>query len=433
MAWRVGLFLASFLVLCGATVLFPGIDLATSALFYEPGHGFFLGDALPVRLVRAAVPYLIGATVFAGAVLLATRRWRDGAVLLLAVALGPGLVVNVVFKDHWGRARPAQIEQFGGTARFTRPFVPSDQCATNCSFPAGDPAAGFVLAAAGMMIAAPRRRRTAIGGSIGLGALIGVVRLAQGGHFFSDVLASGYLVFAIAWALHRWIVVADGLPKLARHVAHPAPALWRLAGMTVLAAAAFAASYLWLDRPVATYFASAGPHTVAIFAFVTLFGLSTGYLVIAAATAFVLAIRARSAADPSRHAGLARSAWRAAFVFVAVALPGLFGDILKPVFGRARPRLLADGTFGFTWHGARAVYWSFPSGHAITIVALAVALALIERRLLPLYVVAALLVMASRVVLGLHYVSDVVAGAYIGWIGVLATAAAMRRVLSDNP
>jgi lipid A 4'-phosphatase len=434
MAWRIALFLASFLVLCGATVLVPGVDLASGGLFYAPGHGFFLADSLPIRLIRAAMPYLVGAIIVAGLVLIALQHWRAGVFLLLALALGPGLVVNVIFKDHWGRARPAQIAEFGGTARFTRPFVPSDQCASNCSFPAGDPSNGFVLVAAGMLIAAPRRRRAAIAGALGLGAVIGVARMAQGGHFFSDVLASGYLVFATSWALHRSIIVADGLPALARRLAHPSPGLQRLAGGTALAIAAFAASYLWVDRPLAVYFADAGPRVIAVFSIITKFGVSTGYLVIAALIALGFVLRASGTADQAERPRLIDRAWRAAFVFVAVAGPGLFGDILKPVFGRARPQLfLGDGTFGFTWHGARAVDWSFPSGHSITIVALALTLGLIERRLLPLLVAAALLVMASRVVLDQHYLSDAVAGAYIGWVGAWATSLVFRRVLSDSP
>ena len=93
--------------------------------------------------------------------------------------------------------------------------------------------------------------------------------------------------------------------------------------------------------------------------------------------------------------------------------------------------------FGFTWHGAHAAYWSFPSGHTITIVALAAALTLIERRFLPLYVAAALLVMASRIVLDQHYLSDVLAGAYprlvaATWAAAPASAAP-RRALSDSP
>jgi lipid A 4'-phosphatase len=442
---RVALFLAAFLIVCGATVLFPAIDLAASAPFYAPGKGFFLAEWPPFLAVRAAMPWLVALIALAGLAFLAlgARRpwhgldWRAGVFLLAALAVGPGLVVNTLFKDHWGRARPAEITQFGGTARFSPPFVPSDQCRSNCSFPAGDPSNGFVLVAAGFLIAAPRPRRVVCAGAITLGALIGLVRLAQGGHFFSDVLASGFLVFATTWALWRWIVVADGLSALARMARDPPPAAQRFLALLILTSAIVAASIAWLDRPLALVFARISPATHTVFTAITTFGYSTGYLVLAGVLAVGFAIAARNASDMARKRWFARNAWRAVFVFVAVAGAGLVGDIMKPVFGRARPHLLiSDGVFGFTWHGAHAAYWSFPSGHAITAVSLAAALAVIERRLWPLYAAAAVLVMASRVVLAEHYLSDLIAGAFIAGTTVWALAAAFRRggiALSDNP
>ena len=431
---RVALFLAAFLIICGGTALFPAIDLAASGLFFAPDRGFVLAHWYPFLLVRRAVPLIAVAIVLAGIGLIAVgaRRpwrgldWRAGAFLLLALAVGPGLVVNTVFKDHWGRARPEQIASFGGTARFSRAFVPSDQCATNCSFPAGDPSNGFVLAAAGFLVAAPRPRRTIFVGSTALGAAIGVVRIAQGGHFLSDVLASGFLVFGTTWLLHRWVIAADGLAALARWARDPPPALRRFLLLFALDAAAVVASCAWLDRPLARAFARLDPGTDAAFRFITGFGVSTGYLVIAAVLALGFAL-----------AGRRRAAWRATFVFVTVAGAGLAGDILKPVFGRARPRLyLNDGIYGFTWHGAHEAYWSFPSGHAITIVSLAAALAVIERRFRPLYAALALAVMASRVVLDQHYLSDLLAGAFLAGTTAWALAAWFRRAgieLSDSP
>ncbi|MGH7089228.1 MAG: phosphatase PAP2 family protein, partial [Stellaceae bacterium] len=203
MAWRVGLFLGSFLLLCGATILFPAIDLRTSAAFYVPGHEFPIGG-LPLVLAvhRAGMRVLVVAIAAAGVALILARRWRAGIFLLLALALGPGLVVNGMLKDHWGRARPAQIQEFGGHAHFTPAFVPSDQCETNCSFPAGDPANGFVLVAAGFLATRRRRRRALIAAGVGAGLLLGFMRVAGGGHFLSDVLASVYLFLYINWLLY---------------------------------------------------------------------------------------------------------------------------------------------------------------------------------------------------------------------------------------
>jgi membrane-associated phospholipid phosphatase len=372
------------------------------------------------------------------ALLLLPAQRRIALFLLVALALGPGLVVNTIFKDHWGRARPTQITAFGGDKRMTPAFVPSDQCVRNCSFPAGDPAVGFYLVAAAFLVAPAKWRRPAESGAIVLAGAIALARLAQGGHFLSDVVASFFFVFATSWLLHRWIVVADGLPALWRNFCRPPPTLKRFALVALVIAASILVSIGWIDRPLTDYFRANDPTVQAVFRFITAFGLSTPYLVIAAIiiVGFCLAARRGEATLARRRALIA---WRAAFVFVAVAGAGLIGDIVKPVFGRARPRLwLSDQVFGFTWHGARAAYWSFPSGHAITIVALAGALAVIERRGLPLYVAAAVLVTASRIVLDEHYLSDVLAGALLAAAVTWAARAGFERAgialaISDSP
>ena len=114
--------------LCGlVAALFlavPGIDLAVSGLFYDSAQGFFLADWPPLRLVEGLVPWLVrlmivGAVVAAAwLVLLGRPLWRLDrkalVFLVAATALGPGLIANTLLKDHWGRARPYQIAEFGG-------------------------------------------------------------------------------------------------------------------------------------------------------------------------------------------------------------------------------------------------------------------------------------------------------------------------------
>jgi membrane-associated phospholipid phosphatase len=98
-----------------------------------------------------------------------------------------------------------------------------------------------------------------------------------------------------------------------------------------------------------------------------------------------------------------------------VAVSGIVADILKVIFGRARPKLLfADDVYGFTWGAMQADQWSLPSGHATTIAALATAFSLLWPRGIPAYWLAAALVMASRIVIGAHYLSDVLLGAALG-------------------
>jgi membrane-associated phospholipid phosphatase len=120
-----------------------------------------------------------------------------------------------------------------------------------------------------------------------------------------------------------------------------------------------------------------------------------------------------------------------------VAISGLIADLLKPVFGRGRPRLeMAGGPQGFRWWGPRADYWSFPSGHSVTLAALAFALCVLYPRGRVAWIGAALLVGLSRIMLDEHYLSDVIAGFYIGLITAWALYAAMTFNgirLSDNP
>lgn len=424
---RIVWFFAAFLFLCGGMVLLPRIDLWASGLFYRPGEGFFLGSWPPFWAIHKDLPYAVTAFVLflLAALLVSLLRQRPvlgldskaAFFLLLSLAIGPGLIVNTIFKDHWGRARPAQIVQFGGHKTFSPAFVPSDQCFTNCSFPAGDPSVGFYLVSAAFLVPIPRRRRWATAGAIALGSAIGVVRIAQGGHFLSDVVASGFIIYGLSWLLHRALIAYDGLGALRAAFLHPSPALKRAAWLTLATILLFAFSYAFVDKPLAVYLYNRNATLLRVFMFITQFGLGGTYLVpLAIVIAWALWSRRKVLAS------------RAGFVFGAIALPGLFTDIMKPVFGRARPELLfRDHLFGFTWIGPHADRWSFPSGHTVTIVALATALYAIYPPLWPVYAFVALLITASRVIVDAHYLSDVIAGAYVGFIGAWALAETLKR------
>jgi membrane-associated phospholipid phosphatase len=75
--------------------------------------------------------------------------------------------------------------------------------------------------------------------------------------------------------------------------------------------------------------------------------------------------------------------------------------------------LFRGDLYGFTWLAWRPDHWSFPSGHTATIVALATALWWLWPRHLLFYILVAAIVAASRIVVGAHYPSDVIAGALI--------------------
>ncbi len=408
-------FVALFVATMGLLVLFPGIDLAASRVFYTPGLGF--SHSAVLEAVHAGLRYFVIAVVVVAAVaLLWTRQRRRALFVLLALALGPGLLVNTVFKDHWGRARPTQIAAFGGTKVLTPAFVPADQCATNCSFPAGDPAVGFFLVSVALLVPRSAARRWAIVGAVAAGAALGLVRLAQGGHFLSDIVASGFLVSGLSWLLYRLLLVYDGFGAVTQVCRRPSAALKRFALLTAAAALGATVSYVWLDQPIALAFAAIPPAVRAAMTFVTAFGLGGPYVIVAAVAAIGF-----------RLAGRTDAAWRAAFVFLAVAASGLFADILKPMAGRLRPEvLLSRNLYGFTGIGAHADHWSFPSGHSVTAGALAFALAILYPRLRAVWIAAAASIAFSRIALDRHYLSDVLAGLYIGVTFAWAIAVGMR-------
>ena len=188
-------------------LLLPELDLWANGQFYRAGEGFFLTQAL--LPVHDAVPYLtrfflfglIGAFLIASLVSAPWVQRKRLLYLLLVLIVGPGLMVNTLFKDNWGRARPAQVQEFGGSKAFTPAWVLSQQCEKNCAFVCGDASVGFFLLAPAFVF--PNRRRLWLAAGLAAGGLLGLVRMAQGGHFFSDVIFSFYVVYFSAWLLHR--------------------------------------------------------------------------------------------------------------------------------------------------------------------------------------------------------------------------------------
>jgi membrane-associated PAP2 superfamily phosphatase len=133
-----------------------------------------------------------------------------------ALALGPGLVVNLLFKSLWGRARPVQIDQFGGDAAFTPAWVISDACQSNCSFVSGEGSSAAWIVGV-LLVVTPARWRPAV---LPLGLVYALAlsmnRLAFGGHFLSDILLSWALTALVMAGVYRVTVAAPGLVRRAR-------------------------------------------------------------------------------------------------------------------------------------------------------------------------------------------------------------------------
>jgi len=118
----------------------------------------------------------------------------------------------------------------------------------------------------------------------------------------------------------------------------------------------------------------------------------------------------------------------AAFIFYSVAATGLIAIVFKWSLGRARPKLYEEfGPVHFDFLAFDGTYTSFPSGHSTTVAALATALAFIFPAYRWLIVVAAFWLAFSRVMVGAHYPSDVIAGTLLGMTFTFFTVRAMAR------
>ena len=128
--------------------------------------------------------------------------------LTVSLALGPGLLVNVGLKNHWGRPRPGRIAQFGGDEQFVPWWQPNGGCPKNCSFVSGEASAAF-WAIAPAALTPPEWRPIAYGAALTFGAAIPFSRMATGGHFLSDTIFAGIFTFIIIWLayalVYRWI------------------------------------------------------------------------------------------------------------------------------------------------------------------------------------------------------------------------------------
>lgn len=112
---------------------------------------------------------------------------------------------------------------------------------------------------------------------------------------------------------------------------------------------------------------------------------------------------------------------RLQFMFFAVLFPVLVGEVIKWVVGRGRPFVggAEANVFNFSHFAGTQAYSSFPSGHSITAVALAFAVAAVWPRARGPMIVYAVIIIATRLVLLAHHPSDVVAGALLGVIGAM--------------
>lgn len=228
--------LAGSALAVAATFMVTDLDLWAAERFYHPGLAdpWPLANHLLSRVLYRSAPWITASLALAGTAFLVAGLARRGArrlrlyglFIVLTVALGPGLLVNGVLKDHWGRPRPRQVLALGGDYPYVPPLLRT--AAPGKSFPCGHCSVAFLYGLGWWIL---RRRRPVLAGAslasgLALGILLGLGRMAAGAHFLSDTLVSGIISYGVAHILYFHVLRVPlhedrGHPALSRMVSSP--------------------------------------------------------------------------------------------------------------------------------------------------------------------------------------------------------------------
>ncbi len=210
---RSQILLASFVLFAVIVVAFPGIDIAISKLFYDGNS--FIRDQWWQTVLQEGLKYFLTISLLGVTVIYVVNRLtrrsilgidgRKVVFLYLVLIIGGGVIVNYTFKEHFGRARPRDVAEFGGAKLFSPAFVISHQCRTNCSFSSGDAAGGFFSIALAMALS---RRRSVFLAAVVVGVVQSFARVSAGAHFFSDTVTSFFVMWIVADVLFFYLVEA---------------------------------------------------------------------------------------------------------------------------------------------------------------------------------------------------------------------------------
>ena len=239
--WQIDAAITACIAVALAGIFANGwLDLALTRPFFDANAAehWPLGRELPWSILYRAAPWITASLVLGGLFFLGLAWVRHNRTLqrqaifvTLSVVLGPGLLVNGLFKDHWNRPRPRDVIELGGTLRYTPAPLRGEG---GKSFPCGHCSVGF-LYALGWWIWRRRLRLAlvSLGVGLGVGVALGIGRMAAGGHFPSDIAWSAFISLGIAHGLY-WYVLRipehEAAREASRAVGHlPQYALFLLA------------------------------------------------------------------------------------------------------------------------------------------------------------------------------------------------------------
>lgn len=185
------------------------VDIYFSDMFFQPEKGFLSNSFL--SFLHQFVYFLMVASCVSVSLVIAYKYYKTRSLiykeykpliyLLLAFIIGPGLIVNMGFKEHSHRPRPSQTNIFTGEKDYTPPFDFTGQCESNCSFVSGHASVGFMFYAFCFIQRSSRRKKLFFIFATILGSIFGLARIMQGSHYLSDIIFSGVFVFITCYIL----------------------------------------------------------------------------------------------------------------------------------------------------------------------------------------------------------------------------------------
>ena len=215
------LFLLSFLLTIG-----PTFDIFFSKLFQNYNGSFFLQKNyfnieilnynrginptilfrklfLPIIIIYIFILPLFSKFLFLNKLYFGhIFKLRELIYLWLTSLVGLIVLINIIFKNFWGRSRPNDISDLGGTNKFTPWYEITDQCIKNCSFVSGDSSLGFAI----IIFYFLTRKTIYLWAALTLGVFLGLIRIMEGGHFISDVILAGTIIFIYYYLCYSFYI-----------------------------------------------------------------------------------------------------------------------------------------------------------------------------------------------------------------------------------
>lgn len=214
---RTGLYIALGIGLVTAVVftIWPQLDLKITSFFYDASTKRFPVSSFTwAQIAREAAMWVTWALVLPAIIAFVVKlAWpvrplmmsgRKMIFLLITILLSAIVLNNVIFKSYWGRPRPVAVTEFNGALEFKPWWDPRGKCPHNCSFFSGEGGTAFWTYAPAALVP-PQYRAAAYVAATAFGIFTGGLRITFGGHFATDVIASGVVSFIVAWLAYAMI------------------------------------------------------------------------------------------------------------------------------------------------------------------------------------------------------------------------------------